>query len=94
MTGEITLRGRVLPIGGLKEKVLGAHRAGIGTIVLPKANEADMEDIPEEVRNVLTFYPVETLDEVFAVALLPATKPVSTRKTEMEEAEEEAAIAG
>src|SRR5215469_645180 len=94
MTGEITLRGRVLPIGGLKEKVLGAHRAGIGVIVLPKANEADMEDIPEEVRNVLKFHPVETLDEVFAVALLPATKPVSTRKTEMEEAEEEAAIAG
>ncbi|HZS60549.1 MAG TPA: endopeptidase La [Gemmatimonadaceae bacterium] len=94
MTGEITLRGRVLPIGGLKEKVLGAHRAGIGVIVLPKANEADMEDIPEEVRNVLKFYPVETLDEVFAVALLPATKPVATRKTEMEEAEEEAAIAG
>jgi ATP-dependent Lon protease len=94
MTGEITLRGRVLPIGGLKEKVLGAHRAGIGVIVLPKANEADMEDIPEEVRNVLTFHPVETLDQVFAVALLPATKPVSTQKTEMEEAEEEAAIAG
>ncbi len=94
MTGEITLRGRVLPIGGLKEKVLGAHRAGISVIVLPKANEADMEDIPEEVRNVLEFHPVETLDEVFAVALLPSTKPVTTRKTEMEEAEEEAAIAG
>jgi ATP-dependent Lon protease len=94
MTGEITLRGRVLPIGGLKEKVLGAHRAGITTIVLPKANEADMEDIPEEVRNALEFHPVETLDEVFAIALLPATKPVRTRKTEMEEAEEEAAVAG
>jgi ATP-dependent Lon protease len=94
MTGEITLRGRVLPIGGLKEKVLGAHRAGITTIVLPKANEADMEDIPEEVRNALEFHPVETLDEVFAIALLPATKPVRTRKTEMEQAEEEAAVAG
>ena len=54
MTGEITLRGRVLPIGGLKEKVLGAHRAGIKTIIIPKANEADIEDVPEEVRNVLT----------------------------------------
>jgi ATP-dependent Lon protease len=90
MTGEITLRGRVLPIGGLKEKVLGAHRAGITTIVLPKANEADIEDIPPEVRESLAFRPVETLDQVFDVALLPATKPVVTRKTEMEEAEEEA----
>ncbi|HKT08724.1 MAG TPA: endopeptidase La [Gemmatimonadaceae bacterium] len=71
MTGEITLRGRVLPIGGLKEKVLGAHRAGITTIVLPKENEADLEDIPEEVRKRLTFYPVTTLDEVFAIALAP-----------------------
>ncbi len=71
MTGEITLRGRVLPIGGLKEKVLGAHRAGITTIVLPKENEADLEDIPEEVRKLLTFHPVTTLDEVFAIALAP-----------------------
>src|SRR5215218_7399972 len=72
MTGESTLRGRVLPIGGLKEKVLGAHRAGITTIILPKDNEADMEDIPEEVRNQLTFHCVGTLDEAFAIALLPA----------------------
>jgi ATP-dependent Lon protease len=71
MTGEITLRGRVLPIGGLKEKVLGAHRAGITTIVLPKDNEADIEDIPEEVRKTLSFHPVTTLDEVFAIALAP-----------------------
>jgi ATP-dependent Lon protease len=73
MTGEITLRGRVLPIGGLKEKVLGAHRAGITTIILPKDNEADMEDIPEEVRKVLTFHCVSTLDEAFAIALVPTT---------------------
>ncbi|HYN82206.1 MAG TPA: endopeptidase La [Gemmatimonadaceae bacterium] len=72
MTGEITLRGRVLPIGGLKEKVLGAHRAGIKTIIIPKANEADIEDVPEEVRNVLSFHPVETLREVLEVALVPA----------------------
>jgi ATP-dependent Lon protease len=90
MTGEITLRGRVLPIGGLKEKVLGAHRAGITTIVLPHANEADIEDIPQEVRDTLAFHPVETLDQVFAIALLPLKHPVQTRKTEMEVAEEEA----
>src|SRR3982750_4449079 len=69
MTGEATLRGRVLPIGGLKEKGLGAHRAGLTTITLPKENEADMEDIPEEVRKQLTFHTVSTLDDVFAIAL-------------------------
>jgi ATP-dependent Lon protease len=70
MTGEITLRGRVLPIGGVKEKVLGAHRAGITTIILPKDNEADMEDIPEEVRNQLEFHCVSTLEEVFRIAIV------------------------
>jgi ATP-dependent Lon protease len=95
MTGEATLRGRVLPIGGLKEKVLGAHRAGITTIILPKDNEADMEDIPEEVRNQLTFHPVGTLDEAFAIALMPAGNgtPAPTRPQIMEEAEEAAAAA-
>jgi ATP-dependent Lon protease len=92
MTGEATLRGRVLPIGGLKEKVLGAHRAGITTIILPKDNEADMEDIPEEVRKQLTFHPVSTLDEAFAIALLPAPNGVAPSKpTIMEEAEAAAA---
>ena len=71
MTGEITLRGRVLPIGGLKEKVLGAHRAGIKTIIIPKGNEADIEDVPEEVRKTLSFHPVETLSEVLKIALVP-----------------------
>jgi ATP-dependent Lon protease len=71
MTGEITLRGRVLPIGGLKEKVLGAHRAGITNIVLPKENDADLEDVPEEVRKALTFHPVETLAQVLKIALVP-----------------------
>src|SRR5687768_749045 len=64
MTGETTLRGRVLPIGGVKEKVLGAHRAGITTIILPQDNEAHIDDIPEDVRSQLTFHCVRTLDEV------------------------------
>jgi ATP-dependent Lon protease len=71
MTGEITLRGRVLPIGGVKEKVLGAHRAGVTHVVLPRQNEADLEDIPEDVRGALTFHLVSRLDEVFELALLP-----------------------
>jgi ATP-dependent Lon protease len=70
MTGEITLRGRVLPIGGVKEKVLGAHRAGITTIILPKDNEADIEDVPEEVRKQLTFHTVSTLEEALQIALV------------------------
>jgi ATP-dependent Lon protease len=69
MTGEITLRGRVLPIGGVKEKVLGAVRAGIRTIVLPKDNGADLEDLPEEVRRSLEVHLVEDLDEVLTLAL-------------------------
>jgi len=69
MTGELTLTGRVLPIGGVKEKVLGACRAGISEIILPKENEPDIEDIPEEVLSGLRFHFVETLHEVLAVAL-------------------------
>lgn len=70
MTGEITLRGRALPIGGLKEKVLGAHRAGIKHIIIPRQNEADIEDVPEEVQKELTFHVVDSLAEVLAVALM------------------------
>ncbi len=69
MTGEITLSGRVLPIGGVKEKVLGAARAGIATVVLPKQNEADLEDLPEEVREELDFHFVEELGEVLRLAI-------------------------
>jgi ATP-dependent Lon protease len=69
MTGEVTLRGRVLPIGGVKEKVLGAVRAGIGTIVLPKANAADLDDLPEDVRQALEVHLVEDLGEVLRLAL-------------------------
>jgi ATP-dependent Lon protease len=69
MTGEITLRGKVLPVGGIKEKVLAARRAGIKTIILPKRNERDLEDIPAEVRAELTFQFVDTVDEVLNLAL-------------------------
>lgn len=70
MTGEITLRGRVLPIGGLKEKTLSAHRAGLTKVILPKENEKDIDDIPESVRNELEFVPVSHVDEVLKHALL------------------------
>src|SRR5699024_6253410 len=70
MTGEITLRGRVLPIGGLKEKALSAHRAGLTTIILPEDNEKDIEDIPESVCEGLQFIPVKHLDEVLEIALV------------------------
>ena len=69
MTGELTLTGRVLPIGGVKEKVLGAQRAGINRIILPAQNEGDLDDLAETVRNGSEFYFAETLDEVLAVAL-------------------------
>ena len=73
MTGEVTLRGRVLEVGGIKEKVLAVHRAGIKTFVLPKKNNKDLLEVPSHVRKSLTFIPVETVDEVLAVALVPLT---------------------
>lgn len=74
MTGEITLRGRVLPIGGLKEKSLGAHRAGLTTIIIPKDNERDIDDIPETVREQLTFKPVTSAEEVLNLAIVGGLK--------------------
>ena len=71
MTGEITLRGRVLPIGGLKEKLLAAHRAGIKTFILPEKNRKDLVDVPKEILDTVTVRPVSTIDEVLKIALLP-----------------------
>ena len=70
MTGEITLRGRILPVGGIKEKVLGAHRAGIANVILPQENEKDLEEVPAEVRRKMTYILVEHMDEVLATALV------------------------
>ena len=69
MTGEITLTGQVLPIGGLKEKALAAQRAGITTVILPARNEADLEDVPEELRKGMTFVPVERVEQVWKAAM-------------------------
>jgi ATP-dependent Lon protease len=69
MTGEITLQGRVLPIGGLKQKVLAAHAAGITDVIIPERNRADLADIPENVMNDVTFHPVMSIAEVLGLAL-------------------------
>ena len=69
MTGEVTLQGRVLPIGGVKQKVLAAHAAGLTDVILPERNRGDMDDVPQEVRDAMTFHFAMTIDEVLAVAL-------------------------
>ena len=69
MTGEVTLQGRVLPIGGIKQKVLAAHRAGLTEVIIPARNEADLEDVPEKVLNEMTFHPVTDVADVLALAL-------------------------
>jgi ATP-dependent Lon protease len=77
MTGEITLRGRVLPIGGLKEKLLAALRGGLKTVLIPKENEKDLADIPDNVKKGLTIIPVTVADEVISHALATEPVPVS-----------------
>jgi len=82
MTGEITLRGQVLPVGGIKEKILAAHRAGLKVIIMPKRNEVDLEELPEEVLKALEFHFVESMDEVLKIALdTPKPKRKSNAKT-------------
>ena len=91
MTGEITLRGKVLPIGGVKEKVLAAHRAGVKNIVLPKDNEKDLADIPKNVLDTLNVYMVQTMDEVLKIAL---AEPLTSRLPAAEATAPVDAIAG
>jgi ATP-dependent Lon protease len=80
MTGEITLRGRVLPIGGLKSKLLAAHLAGVETVLIPKRNEKDLIEIPDDVRTQLHIVPVETMDDVLKAALLDTARPAAKTK--------------
>jgi len=93
LTGEITLRGRVLPIGGLKEKVLAAHRIGIHTVLLPEDNQPDVADIPADIRKRLTFKFVKTMDEVIALALLPRSDTILLPEITEPAAAEEAVAA-
>jgi ATP-dependent Lon protease len=93
MTGEITLSGRVLPIGGVKEKVLGATRAGITTVILPRENMADLEDLSTAERGVLTVHPVDSLSDVLAVALLKPPLPGKPAGQEVDFAPEPAVAA-
>ncbi|MDP8170712.1 endopeptidase La [Pasteurella skyensis] len=81
MTGEINLRGQVLPIGGLKEKLLAAHRGGIKTVIIPKENEKDLEEIPNNAKEALAIYPVETIDEVLSIALENAPEGIVIPKS-------------
>jgi ATP-dependent Lon protease len=87
MTGEITLRGQVLPVGGIKEKVLAAHRAGIKKIIIPRRNEVDLDDLPDEVRKAIKFVLASTVDDVLRAALIK-TKPEAARR--MKTAEKDA----
>ncbi len=81
MTGEVTLRGRVLPVGGIKMKVLAAHRAGLTTVILPKRNEQDLEDLPDDVRQTMTFVLAEMIDDVLEAAFQPAKEREVTSAT-------------
>ena len=76
MTGEITLRGEVLPIGGLKEKLLAAHRGGIETVLIPSENEKDLAEIPKNIKDKLNIVPVKWIDEVFELALQQTPRPI------------------
>ena len=93
MTGEITLRGKVLPVGGIKEKVLAAHRAGIRTVLLPKLNEKDLEELPEPVRKEMAFVPVDNIGDAIKAALEKPTKAPSPKKKAVKKATKKKATA-
>ena len=82
MTGEVTLTGQVLPIGGLKEKLLAAHRAGVKKVLIPKENEKDLVDVPKKVREDIKIIPVENADEVIKMALIKEPKPIEWTEVE------------
>jgi ATP-dependent Lon protease len=91
MTGEITLRGRVLPIGGLKSKLLAAHLAGVKTVLIPLRNEKDLVDVPDEVLQQLRIVPIENMDQVLAEALIDRARPAARIKAERDERQKRAA---
>ena len=82
MTGEVTITGQVLPIGGLKEKLLAAHRAGVKKVLIPKENEKDLIDVPKKVREDIKIIPVENADEVIKIALIKEPKPIEWTEVE------------
>ena len=84
MTGEITLRGEVLPIGGLKEKLLAAHRGNIKTVVIPEQNAKDLADVPEEIKNKLEIIPTQWIDKVIDIALVKKPQPITAKQNHKE----------
>jgi ATP-dependent Lon protease len=84
MTGEVTLRGRVLPVGGIKMKILAAHRAGLNTVILPKRNKKDLEDVPDEVRDTMKFILVDRIDEAIEAALKPTKDGIDAAPTNLD----------
>ncbi|TXH52364.1 MAG: endopeptidase La, partial [Cellvibrionales bacterium] len=92
MTGEITLRGQVLPIGGLKEKLLAAHRGGIRTVIIPQENERDLKEIPDNIKDELVIKPVKWIDDVLAIALQYLPEPLTDAEYAETAAAEEASV--
>jgi ATP-dependent Lon protease len=92
MTGEITLRGKVLPVGGIKDKVLAAFRAGITEVILPRENEKDLEEIPEEVRDALEVHLIDSMDDVLRIALDGEISPLPKGGAKFKEAPAESPV--